>query len=211
MKRILFVKSSLNGSRSVSTELAGELIAELRDRHAGSTATILDLDALSLPHLDALEFKSWSVPAEDRTPEQTELATRSDRLIEQLLDHDTLVLAVPMYNLNVPSTLKAWIDRVVRAGKTFRYTDQGPEGLVRGMEAYAVYARGGQYSGTPLDTQTAYVNAILGLIGIENVKPVFAEGLAMGVERRNLSFDGARSDILSLVDQTRLEVRYASA
>lgn len=210
MKRILFVKSSLNGGQGASTELGSKLVAALAARHPGNTVTTLDLNELALPHLDSAEFKSWSVPVEDRTPDQAELAARSDRLIDQLVAHDTLVLAVPMYNMTIPSTLKTWIDRIVRAGRTFRYTSDGAEGLTRGIEAYAVFARGGVYRGTPLDTQTDYIKAILGLIGISDVKTVFAEGLAMGEATRDQGFDEAKSAIRSLTARFSQEVRCAN-
>lgn len=212
MKRILFVKSSLNGDHSASARLARELIAELEERHPGSSVTTLDLERLALPHLGAAEFQSWTVPLEQRDSEQIEMTACSDRLIAQLLAHDTLVLAIPMYNMGVPSTLKVWIDRIVRAGRTFRYTDSGPQGLVHGIDAYAVFARGGAYRGTPLDIQTGYVNAVLGLIGINNIKCVFAEGLAMGDESRDRAFNEAREAIASLVHQfTNAEVRYVNS
>lgn len=211
MKRILFVTSSLHGGDGASSELGAGLVDALQARHPGSTVTRLDLATLSLPHLDREEFAAWSVPAAERTPRQAELATRSDALVDQLLAHDTLVLAVPMYNLTIPSTLKAWIDRVVRAGRTFRYTGAGPEGLVQGLEAYAVFARGGLYRGTPMDTQTDYVKAILGLIGVTDVTTVFAEGLAMGTENRNEGLDEARGVIASLAGRENTEVRYANA
>lgn len=211
MKRILFVKSSLNGGNGASSELGSELVAALIAAYPGSTVSNLDLSELSLPHLGIEEFQTWSVPAADRTAAQAELAARSDRLIDQLLAHDTLVLGVPMYNMTVPSTLKTWIDRIVRAGRTFRYTDDGPVGLTRGIDAYAVFARGGIYHGTPLDTQTGYLEAILGLIGIENLKTIFAEGLAMGEDNRHDSINEARAVIASLVDQSSQEVRYANA
>ncbi|MGA8259719.1 MAG: NAD(P)H-dependent oxidoreductase [Arenicellales bacterium] len=212
MKRILFVKSSLNGTESASSVLAEDLIGELETRHPGSSVTPLDLDRLALPHLAAPEFKSWVVSPGERSSEQIELSACSDRLIAQLRAHDTLVLAIPMYNMGVPSTLKAWIDRVVRAGRTFRYTENGPLGLVQGVDAYAVFARGGAYRGTPMDTQTGYVKAVLGLIGIKDVKTLFAEGLAMGSESRDRSLGEARDAIASLFNRTTsAEVRYANS
>jgi len=212
MRRILFVKSSLQGQQGVSSELGAELAQHLAQGRPGSTVTTLDLGSLSLPHLDEAEFKAWSVPVTERTAAQSRLASRSDVLIEQLLDHDTLVLAVPMYNLTIPSTLKAWIDRVVRAGRTFRYSESGPVGLANGIEAYAVFARGGMYKGTAMDTQTDYIRAILGLIGIENVNTVFAEGLAMGEDQRMRGLNGARNAIRSLAAPAETkEVRHATA
>lgn len=212
MKRILFVQSSLNGEASASAALARDLVSGLKDRHPGSVVTTLDLDDLALPHLGAAEFKAWTRPAEKRSSDEIELAACSDRLIDQLRAHDTLVLAIPMYNLTIPSTLKAWIDRVVRAGKTFRYTPDGPLGLLKGIDAYAVFARGGKYVGTPMDTQTGYVKAILGLIGIRNVKSIYAEGLAISDDERRQALDAAGDDIVSTIGRTaNQEVRYANA
>jgi FMN-dependent NADH-azoreductase len=211
MKRILFVTSSLNGHDGASSEIGSELVDALVAAHPGSTVTALDLGALSLPHLASAEFTAWSVPAAERSPDQAALAARSDRLIEQLVAHDTLVLGVPMYNMTIPSTLKAWIDRVVRAGRTFRYTADGPEGLLPEIDAYAVFARGGVYRGTPLDTQTGYIQAILGLIGIGNVKTIFAEGLAMGEDKRHEGLEEARGAIAHLAGRSEQEVRYANA
>lgn len=211
MKRILFVTSSLNGGDGTSSALGSELVEALTTTHPGSKVTTLDLEELSLPHLDAAEFSAWGVPAGDRSPEQAALAQRSDRLIDQLLAHDTLVLGVPMYNMTVPTTLKSWIDRVVRAGRTFRYTADGPQGLISGIDAYAVFARGGMYRGTPLDTQTDYLKAVLGLIGIQDVKTVFAEGLAMGDDKRHEGLKAARHAIAHFAGQPVKEQRHAHA
>ena len=103
-----------------------------------------------------------------------------------------------MYNLGIPSTLKAWIDRVARAGKTFQYTANGPEGLIKDMKAYLVFARGGQYRGTPVDTQTGYLQGILGLMGISDIETVYAEKLAMGETEREQSISNARRQIVKL-------------
>ena len=131
------------------------------------------------------------------------------QLIDQLLSHDTLVLAVPMYNLGIPSTLKSWIDRVSRAGKTFRYTAEGPVGMVENMHAYLVFARGGIYRDTPLDTQTGYLKSVLGLMGIQSVETIFAEGLNMGEETREedrmrLPFLSAALPIISSYSMCRI-------
>lgn len=199
MKRILHIRSSLFGDASASNQLADELLAQLTDTYPGSSITTLDLAAEPLPHLGEAEFGAWLVPESERTPTQQALADTSDRLIEQLLAHDVLVLAVPMYNLGIPSTLKAWIDRIARAGKTFRYTADGPQGLVRGVSAHLVFTRGGEYRGTPLDTQTGHLQSVLRLIGISDIRSVYAEGLNMGEPRRQQGFDEARSAIGSLI------------
>jgi len=198
MKRILFIHSSLFGDDSASTRIAQSLVDQMLDDNLGSEVTRIDLAEHALPHLDAEEFKSWTVPAEQRNAEQSALASRSDALIEQLLSHDTLVLAVPMYNLGIPSTLKAWIDRVSRAGKTFSYTSDGPVGLVKDMQAYLVFARGGMYRNTPLDTQTGYLKSVLGLMGIGVAETIYAEGLNMGGDQREKSLAGALGQVRKL-------------
>lgn len=211
MKRILLIQSSIFDDKSASARVADALVKGLLDNHPGSSVTRLDLARENLEHLQADEFKSWSVPADQRNEEQASLARLSDELIGQLLAHDTLVLAVPMYNLGIPSTLKTWIDRVTRAGMTFRYTEDGPQGLVEGMRAYLVFARGGVYRGTERDTQTGYLKSLLGLIGITEVETVFAEGLNMGEAARQESLDGALSKVEELVAEDVQEMRYEAA
>lgn len=191
MKRILFIQSSLFGDDSASLRIARSLVEQMLDENPGSEVTRIDLAENALPHLDGEEFRSWTVPAGQRDAKQAALASRSDGLIEQLMAHDTLVLAVPMYNLGIPSTLKAWIDRVSRAGKTFRYTANGPVGLVTNMQAYLVFARGGMYCNTPLDTQTGYLKSVLGLMGIGVAETIYAEGLNMGSGQREKSLANA--------------------
>jgi len=198
MKRILFIHTSLFGDDSASTKIAQSLVEQMLSDNPGSEVTRIDLAEASLPHLDGEEFKSWTVPAEQRNAKQASLASRSDALIDQLLSHDTLVLAVPMYNLGIPSTLKAWIDRVSRAGKTFSYTSNGPVGLVKDMQAYLVFARGGMYRNTPLDTQTGYLKSVLGLMGIGVAETIYAEGLNMGAGQREKSLAGAMDKVRTL-------------
>ncbi len=211
MKRILFIHSSLFGDDSAGTRIARSLVERLVAENPGSTVSRIDLAQDALPHLDAEEFNSWTVPAEQRDEAQQALAARSDALIEQLLAHDTLVLAVPMYNLGIPSTLKAWIDRVVRAGKTFTYTSDGPQGLAGGMQAYLVLTRGGSYAGTALDTQTPYLESVLGLIGMDSVQTIYAESLNQGGGARENSVDGAMARVAELTVNVSKEYEHASA
>ncbi|MCG8433135.1 MAG: NAD(P)H-dependent oxidoreductase [Gammaproteobacteria bacterium] len=211
MKKILYVRSSLFGGDGVSNQLSEEFVAKLKARYPGSRVTLLDLAENPLPHLGADEFKAWLVPDNERSKAQQALAAHSDQLIEQLLAHDTLVLAVPMYNFGMPSTLKAWFDRLLRAGKTFRYTEQGPQGLAAGIEAYAFFARGGVYRNTPSDTQTGHLISILSLMGITDVKTVYAEGLNMGDSKKRAGLAEARQSMESLVKDAKEETSYASA
>ncbi len=194
--RALVLTASILGEKGQSIALAEHFQARAAERE-GLEVTHRDLVAEALPHLEATELGAWQVPAEERSAEQRELAERSDALIRELLDHDVLVLAVPLYNLGIPSQLKAWFDRILRAGETFRYTENGPRGLVEGKRALILAARGGQYAGTEMDSQTPHLKGMLGLIGITEVDVVFAEGLNMG--KRDAAIEEARQAIDGLV------------
>ncbi|MFW3615058.1 FMN-dependent NADH-azoreductase [Billgrantia antri] len=196
--RILLVTSSILGEQGQSNALASHF-RQQADERGELSLTHRDLAVELLPHLGLEELGSWQAAATERTAEQQMLAQRSDDLIEELNAHDVLVLAVPMYNFGIPSQLKAWFDRVMRAGVTFRYTEQGPVGLVKGKRAVILAARGGQYAGTELDTQTPHLKAMLGMIGIGDVSVIYAEGLAMGEGRRDAALKEARQAIDSLV------------
>ncbi|QTF93377.1 NAD(P)H-dependent oxidoreductase [Halomonas sp. BM-2019] len=194
--RTLVLTASILGENGQSKALAEHFIAQA-ERRDGIAVTHRDLVAEELPHLGLAELGSWQVADEERSAEQRELAARSDALIEELQAHDLVVLAVPMYNFGVPSQLKAWFDRVMRAGVTFRYTEKGPQGLLEGKRAVILAARGGQYAGTEMDTQTPHLKLMLGMIGISEVDTVFAEGLNMG--QRDAALKEARQAIEGLV------------
>jgi FMN-dependent NADH-azoreductase len=122
----------------------------------------------------------------------------SDALIAELRQADVIVLGLPMYNFGIPSTLKAYFDHVARAGETFRYTPQGPVGLLGGRKVYVFATRGGRYAGTPMDTQSDYVRQFLAFIGIDDVEFVYAEGLALGAEQREAALQDASDQITRL-------------
>ncbi|MEA3252328.1 MAG: NAD(P)H-dependent oxidoreductase [Pseudomonadota bacterium] len=192
--KILLLTSSILGNGGQSRGLAEHFMHQAAER-GDVQITERDLVVDALPHLDSAEFASWMVAEEERSAEQRELAARSEAALAELFAHDVLVLAVPLYNLGIPSQLKAWFDRVLRAGQTFRYTENGPQGLVEGKRAVILAARGGQYVGTALDSQTPHLRHMLGLMGIEEVDFVYAEGLAMGDRHREASIGEARQAI----------------
>lgn len=177
MLNALLITSSLNGDDSVSTQLSNQLLDTL-SQNLEVNVSVRDLAELKLPHLTQEEMVAWSTAAEQRTPEQATLAAISDGLVEELEQADFIVLAVPMYNFGIPSSLKAYFDRVARAGVTFKYTEQGPVGLLTDKPVAVVCARGGNYRNTPADSQTPYLISMLGFIGYSDVHFVFAEGLA---------------------------------
>ncbi len=183
MKNILLIQSSPRGSRSYSHRFAADIVAALQASHPGARLIVRDLAQSPLPHIGEEFVSAIGAAAQSRTPEQAEAIARSDTLIDELLAADVIVLAVPMYNFGPPSTLKAWVDHVLRAGRTFAYTAQGPQGQVHGKKAILVVARGGVYSQGPmqaLDFQESYLRRVLGFIGIDDVQVVRVEGVAMG-------------------------------
>ncbi|WP_136248040.1 FMN-dependent NADH-azoreductase [Halomonas borealis] len=198
MTRILVLTASILGGNS--QQLADHFVALAGERD-DVTITRRDLVADELPHLGLPELSSWQVAPQERTDEQRELAARSDALVEELQAHDVVVLGVPLYNLGIPSQLKAWFDRVMRAGVTFRYTEDGPQGLLEGKRALILAARGGEYVGTDLDSQTPHLKAMLGLMGIVEVDMVFAEGLNMGEAKRDAALGEARQAIAGRIDR----------
>jgi FMN-dependent NADH-azoreductase len=144
-----------------------------------------------VPHLTLERFQAFGTPVAERTLEQQRYVAESDVIIDELRKADTIVLGVPMYNFGVPSTLKAYFDHVARSGVTFRYTAEGPVGLLTGKKVYVFATRGGQYAGTAGDLQTAYLRQFLGFIGLRDVEFIYAEGLALGAEQREAALGRA--------------------
>lgn len=122
----------------------------------------------------------------------------SDQLIAELQTADSIVLGMPMYNFGVPSTFKAWIDRVARAGITFNYTQQGPVGLLTGKKVYTLAARGGMYAGSPKDSQSQYLKNVFAFLGMTDVEFIYAEGLAMGTDSSKNAWQTAEEHISRL-------------
>jgi FMN-dependent NADH-azoreductase len=180
MKTLLQIQASMFSNGGQSSVLARQFADEWRAAHPQARVIERDVGAEPVPHLTAERFQAFLAAPEARTAEQQAIAGYSDALIDELRQADVIVLGLPMYNFGVPSTLKAYFDHVARAGLTFRYTANGPEGLLKGKKAYVFATRGGLYAGTPRDTETAYVRDFLAFLGITDVEFVYAEGLAMG-------------------------------
>jgi FMN-dependent NADH-azoreductase len=122
----------------------------------------------------------------------------SDALIDELRQAEVIVLGLPMYNFGVPSQLKAYFDHIARAGVTFNYSEKGPVGQLTGKKVYVFATRGGSYAGTPLDTQTGYIRDFLAFIGMDDVKFVYAEGLAVSPQSREAGLAKAAAEIARL-------------
>ena len=198
MSSILRIDSSLFGAAGQSSLLTKQFVEKYLQQHPGVEVTHRELSQNPVPHLSAETFQGFSLPEEERSEIQAEVAALSNTLVRELQTADVLVLGLPMYNFSLPSTLKAWFDHVARAGVTFSYTENGPVGLLKNKKAYVLAARGGLYQGTDRDTQTALVRQFLGFIGIEDVEFIYAEGLAMGGGQKEQSLSRADDQITQL-------------
>ncbi len=181
MKNILLIESSPRGSDSYSHQAARSIVNELQIRNPGSRIVVRDLGQNPPPHVGMPFIGAMYTPPEKRTPDQGRLLVLSDTLIDELFAADTIVVAAPMHNFGVPSTLKAWIDHVARAGRTFSYGANGPQGLLKDKKAILVLASGGVYSNgqmKPFDFTEPYLRTVLSFIGITNVDVVRVEGVA---------------------------------
>ncbi|GLQ07428.1 FMN-dependent NADH-azoreductase [Sneathiella chinensis] len=202
MVKVLHLKSSILGDAGQSNQLSQRFVDQYLSTVSGSSVTLRDLGENPVPHLTGEAVVGFGLPDAERTAAQTAAKELSDALIAELRDHDVLVIGLPMYNFSIPSTLKAWIDYVARVGETFRYTETGPEGLLKGKKAYVIAARGGKYVGTPADTQTSFMKTILGFVGITDVEFIFAEGLNMGDEARTAGLTEAEEEMGRLIAET---------
>lgn len=196
--KILQINSSARSAGANSTRLADAVTTRLKAANPGAVVELRDLAAHPHPVLDEAALGALFTPAEQRSPEQAARVALDDALIAQLQSADAIVIGVPMYNFGVPVQLKTWIDAIARAGVTFRYTENGPEGLVKGKKVYVALARGGVYRDTPADSQVPYLKSVLGFLGMTDVEFIYAEGLAMGPETADKAFAEAEAAIAAL-------------
>lgn len=192
---ILQVNSSARREASQSTRLANRIVERLLDATPDARVTVRDLATQPHPVLDEATLGALFTPEAQRTLEQAGRVALDDALIAQVQAADVLVLGVPMYNFGVPSQLKNWIDAISRAGVTFRYNANGPEGLLKGKKVYVALARGGLYRNTPADTQVPYLKTVLTFLGMTDVHFVYAEGLNMGDEAQQQGIASALEQI----------------
>jgi FMN-dependent NADH-azoreductase len=196
--RILQINASARSAGSNSTRLADGIVARLLAKHPEALVELRDLARHPHPVIDEAALGALFTPAEQRTPAQAARVALDDALIAQLQAADVVVLGVPMYNLNAPVQFKTWIDAIARAGVTFRYTEKGPEGLVKGKKVYVALARGGIYRDTPIDAQVPYLKNVLGFLGMTDVEFIYAEGLAMGADAVEKAFASADAELEAL-------------
>ena len=182
MKNILHLISSSRGAESISTQLGNSIINQLKEAFPGSKLTTQDLNVNAYPHLSDSQINALRTQPDLHTIEQKKLVKRSDDAIAQLFDTDIIVISLPLYNFSIPSTLKSWLDNILRAGHTFGYTSEGPKGLVNNKKVYIAFASGNIYSDGPYqayDFAIPYLKIALGFIGITDVTVVRAEGTAI--------------------------------
>jgi FMN-dependent NADH-azoreductase len=201
---ILFVTSSSRGSASYSNRVATDVLTELRSRNPGARVAVRDLGREPLPHINDDFVTATRGATMPQTDEQRALLARSETLVDELLAADVIVIATPMINFTIPSNLKAWIDYVARAGRTFRYSEKGPEGLVTGKQVIIVAARGGVYSagpGSALDFQLPYLKSVLGFLGMTDIEVLEVEGTAYGPEAAEKAVAAANAKLHAQCDQ----------
>ena len=192
---ILQINSSARRDASHSTRLAARLVQRLRDADPEATLVVRDLNKVPHPILDEDALAALFTPADQRTLEQAARVALDDALIAEIQAADVVVLGVPMYNFGVPAQLKNWIDAISRAGVTFRYTEKGPEGLLKNKKVYVALTRGGKYRNTPADTQVPYLKTVFTFLGLNDVHFVYAEGLAMGPDAEQSAIASAHEQI----------------
>ncbi|BBB64534.1 FMN-dependent NADH-azoreductase [Undibacterium sp. YM2] len=196
---ILQINSSARAQASHSTQLANSLVEALLETSSGATVNVRDLGSNPHPILDETALQALFTPADQRTAEQQARVALDDALIAEIQAADVVVLGAPMYNFGISAQLKNWIDAISRAQVTFRYTANGPEGLLTGKKVYVVLTRGGLYRNTPNDTQMPYLKTFFGFLGMTDVEFVYAEGLAMGPDAEKASLAAAHQQINDLL------------
>lgn len=187
--KLLHLDASALGSHSVSRGLTAAIVNELTANNPGTEVIYHDLAANPLPH--------WTPVADASDP----VAVQGSQMIDEFLAADVVVIGAPMYNFSIPSQLKAWIDRVAVAGKSFRYTANGPEGLAGGKRIIIVSSRGGVYSqgpAQPMDFQEPYLRAVFGFLGVTDIEFVRAEGVNLGEDNKVASIKSAHAAIGSV-------------
>ena len=197
---ILHIDSSPQGEFSVSRQLTRKVVEQL----SGSEVAYLDLAEAPIEHLQPKHLAAFFSNPADRSLTNQELLEESDELVEQLLWADTIVIGVSMINFAIPSTLKAWLDQIVRAGRTFRYGESGPEGLVQGTKVVLAISTGGVYTEGPskqFDFTEPYLRTVLGFLGMTDISTVRAEGVKLEGNRER-AIEAALNSIPMAVDQS---------
>ena len=182
MKKILHIISSPRGEASQSIKLGNAIIEKIQSAYPGSTVQVRNLATQQFPHLEEAHLTSFFTPVEQRTSENISAIRHSEEALKELFDTDIIVIGIPFYNFGIPSALKAWIDHIARAGITFKYDENGAQGLVKGKKVYLAFAAGAVYSEGPMkamDFATPYLQTVLSFLGMTDISVFRTEGLSI--------------------------------
>lgn len=203
--KILHIDSGILGEHSVSRRLTASIVSRLTEGRPNAAVAYRDLASEPLVHLNSHHLMAAGASVEGIEPGLAAELNAGRAALEEFLEADVVVVGAPMYNFSIPSQLKTWIDRIMVAGETFRYTETGPEGLAKGKRVVVASTRGGHYSGaspiSAMDHQESYLDTVFGFIGITDVEFVRAEGLSMGAQAKEDAITEAEKRI---VERTRL-------
>ncbi|UKT64078.1 FMN-dependent NADH-azoreductase [Pedobacter mucosus] len=181
MKKILHIISSPKGENSYSVKLGNAIIDKVKLANPGSIVSVKDLTVNPFPHLEEATLNAFYTPAENHTLENKKAIKNSDLAIAELKEADIIVIGAPLWNFGIPSVLKAWIDHIARANVTFKYSEAGPEGLIKGKTVYVAMASGAIYSSGPFqafDFVSTYLKGLLGFLGMTDLTVFRVEGSA---------------------------------
>ncbi len=204
--KLLHIDSSITGSASASRMLTQYVVEQIRQQNDDVQVEYLDLADNPPPYFSA-DSLGLRLGLDDASLSDRQRAENviSEQLVSQFLAADTLVIGAPFYNFTIPSQLKSWLDRIAQAGRTFRYTANGPEGLAGGKTVYIVISRGGVYSGSEqgqaLEHQESYLRVMFGFMGVTDLRFIYAEGMAQAPEQRQAILDKAKASVASLLEQ----------
>lgn len=198
MKKILHIISSPRGDASISIKLGNAIIEKIQAAYPGSQVKEHDLLKDQFPHLEEAHLTSFYTPEENRSAENKEALRHSEQAIQEILESDIIVIGAPLYNFGIHSSLKAWVDHIARAGVTFKYDENGPEGLIKGKKVYVALASGAVYSEGPMaayDFVAPYLKSVLGFLGMTDITIYRVEGTALPVIQ-DTAFEKAVDGIL---------------
>jgi FMN-dependent NADH-azoreductase len=202
MSILLHIDSSARYTGSLTRQLSAAYAEQWQAKNPGGKIIRRDLASQTLPHITEAMIGAYFTPADQRSAEQQAIIAESDKLVDELVAADTVVIGVPMYNFAPPSAFKAWVDHISRVGRTFSYGANGPTGLLTGKRAIVILSSGGVYSegpAQPLDFNGTYIRSVLGFLGITDVELIVAEGVSMGEEKAKQTVSQAQEKISAVV------------
>ncbi len=199
MNKLLRIDSSLFDAHGNSSQLAETIQQQLTEAFPALDVTHRSFAQQPIPHVDGAHIQALMTEPSERSAEQAAQVAFSDQLITEVKEADAIILTAPMYNFQVPSMLKAWVDHLARAGETFKYTETGPVGLIADKPVFVISTRGGLHQGQAYDTIETFMKAVLGFLGLTQVQFIYAEGLNMGDDAKAQGMSAAQQSIAALV------------